>query len=196
VSAAKTKVDELPPDVPKEVPEEVIAEDVPEEPVVVEEVVPGVPAKRAIGPKEAPPFKWKLIGHANSMALTLFKAAERDDVEAQFERIRKEGYYTNLQILDVNTKVEQPPQPKSAKKAARAGGGGRARSAKASKISAGGRGGATAVVEAPMKSGKKGASGAPRSKAMAPKSGEKSIAAGKKVLAKKSAGRKAIKKKK
>jgi len=75
-----------------------------------------VAGKRALGVKEPIIFKWKLIGTSNGMALTLFKAVEREDVDAQFERIQREGYYTDLKILDAEAKVEQPTQPKGTKK--------------------------------------------------------------------------------
>ena len=80
-------------------------------------VVGPVPGKRALGTKEPIIFKWKLIGTSNNMTLTLFKSVEREDVEAQFERTQKEGYYTDLKILDVDAKVDHPVQPKGANKA-------------------------------------------------------------------------------
>jgi len=75
-----------------------------------------VAGKRALGVKEPIIFKWKLIGTSNNMTLTLFKAVEREDVDAQFERTLREGYYTDLKILDAEAKVEQPAQPKGTKK--------------------------------------------------------------------------------
>ena len=59
---------------------------------------------------------WKLIGTSNNMTLTLFKAVEREDVDAQYERTRKEGYYTDLKIVDADAKVDQPSLPKGMKK--------------------------------------------------------------------------------
>ncbi len=50
--------------------------------------------------------------------------AEREDAEAQYDRVRGEGYYTNLRILDVNERVAQPAAaekpPKAAPKTAKA----------------------------------------------------------------------------
>jgi hypothetical protein len=66
--------------------------------------------------KEPIIFKWKLIGTSNNMTLTLFKAVEREDVDAQYERTQREGYYTDLKILDADAKVDQPAQPKGTKK--------------------------------------------------------------------------------
>jgi hypothetical protein len=82
---------------------------------------PAPTGKRPLGTKEVIPFEWKLIGDAHDAALTLFKAVERDDVEVQYERVKQEGYYKNLRILDVKAKVEQPKpkkpiRPPSAKK--------------------------------------------------------------------------------
>jgi len=86
-------------------------------------VVPVSPGRRAPGTKEVIPFRWKLVGESSGFVLTLFKAIEREDVEAQLERVRIEGYYVNLRIMDVNEKVVQPPSekpPKAAPKAAKA----------------------------------------------------------------------------
>lgn len=76
-----------------------------------------VAGKRALGVKEPIIFKWKLVGRSNNMTLTLFKAVEREDVEAQFERTQREGYYKDLKILEADEKVDQPAQPKGTKKA-------------------------------------------------------------------------------
>ncbi len=72
--------------------------------------------KRALGTKEPIVFKWKLVGTSNNTTLTLFKSVEREDVDAQFERTQKEGYYTNLKILEAEAKVAQPPPPKGVTK--------------------------------------------------------------------------------
>jgi len=85
-------------------------------PVAAPAVHGPVAGKRALGVKEPIIFKWKLIGTSNNMTLTLFKAVEREDVDAQFERTHREGYYTDLKILDAEAKVEQPTQPKGTKK--------------------------------------------------------------------------------
>jgi len=75
-----------------------------------------VAGKRALGVKEPIIFKWKLIGTSHNTAMTLFKSVEREDVDAQFERTQREGYYTDLKILDADAKVDQPVQPKGTKK--------------------------------------------------------------------------------
>ncbi|MBI1826960.1 MAG: hypothetical protein HY287_08370 [Planctomycetes bacterium] len=72
-------------------------------------------AKRSIGPKEPIPFKWKIVGTADRYVLTLFKSVEREDADAQLERLSKEGYYTGLRVTDIHEKIEQPVQ-KEAKK--------------------------------------------------------------------------------
>lgn len=64
--------------------------------------------RRAPGAKEPIPFQWKLIGRSHDLIVTLFKAIEREEVEAQQARVAKDGYYTGLQILDVNAVVAQP----------------------------------------------------------------------------------------
>lgn len=88
--------------------------DVPDAPDAV--AAPAV--KRALGVKEPIEFKWKVLGSVPGAVLTLFKAVERMDADSQFERLQKEGYYKDLQVVEATFKVEQPAQPKSAKKAA------------------------------------------------------------------------------
>lgn len=102
----------------------------PDEDLIVEEdieVIPDVPvaaapgaapARKALGVKEVIPFRWKLIGKSSGFTITLFKAVEREDVEAQLERLQKEGYYTELQIVDNNMKIEQTKAARAAIKAA------------------------------------------------------------------------------
>ena len=70
-------------------------------------------AKRSIGAKEPIIFMWKLLGTSDGVILTLFKAVEREEIEAHLERVAKEGYYTDLRIVDANEKVVQtkPPIP-------------------------------------------------------------------------------------
>lgn len=68
------------------------------------------PRRGAPGAKEIPPFKWKLMGRSGDMYLTLFKAVEREEVEAQFERMSKDTYYRDLKILDADTVVPQSAQ--------------------------------------------------------------------------------------
>lgn len=75
-----------------------------------------VPGRKSLGVKEPIVFKWKVIGRSGPMFVTLFKSVEREEVEAQLERLTRDGYYTNLQILEASAKVEQPPQPKEVKK--------------------------------------------------------------------------------
>lgn len=80
--------------------------------------IDAIPAgKKSLGQKEVIPFEWKLIGDAEGYSLTLFKAIEREEVEAQFERVQKEGYYKNLKILTNNAKVAQSKTTKKTKKA-------------------------------------------------------------------------------
>jgi len=87
-----------------------------EEPEVLEEGDPGAAApaggavggKRSLGVKEVIPFAWKLIGRSGDLFLTLFKAIEREDVEAQLERVRAEGYYVDLRVLEANAPIKQP----------------------------------------------------------------------------------------
>ncbi len=69
-------------------------------------------ARRAPGTKEVIPFAWRLVGESSGAILTLFKAVERDEVESQFERLSRDGYYADLRILDVNEKIEQPASAK------------------------------------------------------------------------------------
>jgi len=71
-----------------------------------------VPGKKSLGPKDPPPFLWKLVGRSGHSILTLFKAAEREDADAQLARLSREGYYKDLQILDINAAVKQPKQPR------------------------------------------------------------------------------------
>ncbi len=96
---------------------DVVAElvELPAAPVVTAVVGP-VPGKRALGVKEPIIFKWKLIGTSHNMALTLFKSVEREEAEAQLDRLQKDGYYTELKILEAEAKVEQPLPLKGAKK--------------------------------------------------------------------------------
>ncbi|HNQ22057.1 MAG TPA: hypothetical protein PKK06_03085 [Phycisphaerae bacterium] len=98
----------------EELPDVVDAEAIPADfeatevtaPVPVE---PSAPSKRSVGPKEAPPFTWKLVGESSGLVVTLFKATDRAEVEGQLERVRKDGYYTNLQVVPIE------PTPGAAK---------------------------------------------------------------------------------
>ena len=69
----------------------------------------------APGTKEVVPFRWKLVGESSGVVLTLFKGTQREEVDAQHDRVRREGYYTNLRVLDVNEKVAAPPVEKTPK---------------------------------------------------------------------------------
>ncbi|UCE58202.1 MAG: hypothetical protein JSU63_12255 [Phycisphaerales bacterium] len=83
-----------------------------------EKAAPATP-KKPLGAKEVVPFEWKLVGEAQGMILTLFKAVEHPEVEAQLERISKDGYYSNLRILEADTKIVQPKPPTPPKKPTR-----------------------------------------------------------------------------
>jgi hypothetical protein len=98
------------------------AEEIVEEPAAVEPGAP-VPGKRQLGVKEPIVFKWKILGESEGVILTLFKGVEREEVDAQLDRLQKEGYYKNLRAVDINEKVVQPkppapPTPVSARKPA------------------------------------------------------------------------------
>lgn len=90
--------------------------DVPDAAVPAEGPAAAAPGKKPVGVKEVIPFAWKLIGQANGLYLTLFKSIEREDSDAQLERVQRDGYYTNLRVMPVNEKVEQPKPAKGAKK--------------------------------------------------------------------------------
>lgn len=74
---------------------------------------PATPGSRSSAAKEVIPFGWKLIGESDGFALTLFKSIEREDVDAQYERVKRDGHYTNLQILAADDKVKQPSSTKA-----------------------------------------------------------------------------------
>lgn len=71
------------------------------------EAVAAAPGKKSLGVKEVIPFRWKLLGAADGLTLTLFKSVEREDSDAQLERLQKEGYYKDLRIVEADAKVEQ-----------------------------------------------------------------------------------------
>lgn len=109
------EADEIPvADEPLELEEAPLA-DAPDAPVAAEGPV-AAPGKKPVGVKEVIPFAWKLIGQANGLFLTLFKSVEREDCDAQLDRVKRDGYYTNLRVAPLNEKVEQPKPAKSAKK--------------------------------------------------------------------------------
>lgn len=125
MAASKAKKEEtiIPPeelDVEAEVEVEAVDDVLAVAPIVgVPASAPGgpVPGRKSLGVKEPIVFNWKIVGRSGHMNVTLFKSVEREEVEAQLERLTRDGYYTNLQILEAKAKVEQPPQPKEAKKA-------------------------------------------------------------------------------
>lgn len=79
---------------------------------------PAPSGKKAIGVKEVPPFEWKLLGTADGYTLTLFKSVEREDSDAQLVRVRKDGYYKDLRVVDIDMKIVQPKRLRPAKKPA------------------------------------------------------------------------------
>jgi len=125
VGESKDMTTEEPEELPA--PDEVV-EAVPElaEPLeAVAAVAPVAAGRKAPGTKEPIPFRWKLVGESGGVVLTLFKATQREDVDGQCDRVRSEGYYTNLRVVDINEKLVQPPAEKPAKavqKAAKAQG--------------------------------------------------------------------------
>jgi hypothetical protein len=74
-------------------------------------------AKRALGVKEPIVFKWKVVGTSQGTVVTLYKSVEKEESEAQVERLRKEDYYHDVRLLEASAKVEQPAKP--AKKSGR-----------------------------------------------------------------------------
>jgi len=75
----------------------------------------GNTGKKPLGVKEVIPFEWKLVGSSGGLVLTLFKAIERDDVEAQRERVEREGFYQDLRVLPANEPLKQVKAIKAAK---------------------------------------------------------------------------------
>ena len=67
--------------------------------------------RRSLNVKEIPPFEWKLVGKSRGVFLTLFKAVSLEDVEAQLERVRRDGYYTEISILPLDEPIKQPRPP-------------------------------------------------------------------------------------
>ncbi len=67
-------------------------------------------AKRALGVKEPIIFKWKVVASTPGAVVTLYKSVEREEADAQAERLRKEDYYRDVRILEASAKVEQPVQ--------------------------------------------------------------------------------------
>lgn len=90
----------------QEVVDEPVAEEEEAPPAIAEEAAPPS-AKRSIGAKEPIIFKWKLLGTSDGVILTLFKAVEREEIDAHLERVAKEGLYNDLRIVDIGEKVVQ-----------------------------------------------------------------------------------------
>ena len=84
--------------------------------------VVAAPTRKPLGAKEVIPFKWKLVGETDDAALTLFKSTDRPEIDAHLERVQKEGYYRNLRVVDVDTKIKQPKPPTLPKKASKRAG--------------------------------------------------------------------------
>ncbi len=78
------------------------------------------PARRPLGAKEIIPFAWKLVGTCQNTVLTLFKTVDRVEAEGQLARVQDDCYYTDLRVLENDTKVVQPKGAKAAKVAPRA----------------------------------------------------------------------------
>jgi|GEM_PF-5315059 len=78
------------------------------------------PARKPLGVKEVIPFAWKLVGVSDGLVLTLFKSVEKEEADAQHERLKAEGYYSNLAVVDINTKVRPPRAKRKAASPAKA----------------------------------------------------------------------------
>ncbi len=74
---------------------------------------PAPAPRRGPNVKEVIPFAWKLLGVARGAILTLFKSVEREETEAQMERVLRDGYYTNLRIVENDYKIKQNSAVKS-----------------------------------------------------------------------------------
>lgn len=66
-----------------------------------------VAPRRGPNVKEVIPFAWKLLGVSRGAVLTLFKSVEREETEAQMERVLRDGYYTNLRIVENDYRIKQ-----------------------------------------------------------------------------------------
>ncbi|MEK7710561.1 MAG: hypothetical protein AAB341_01585 [Planctomycetota bacterium] len=101
-------------------PEDVapVADEVEEIPEAAPAAAP-VPGRKALGTKEPIIFKWKIVGHSRGVAVTLFKSTEREDADAQLERLTRDGYYAHLEIMDANAKVIQPEATREPKRPAK-----------------------------------------------------------------------------
>jgi hypothetical protein len=139
------------------------------------------PVRKSIGMKEVPPFLWKLVGTSGDLRVTLFKNAEREEVDAQLERLTREGYYRDLEILAIDAPVEQHKPAAAA----------RARNPEAEKAAApakGKSGGKKAPAPREEKVNfVKGLPGGSEKPAKPTKGGKKKSAAGGKAVAKKAA---------
>ena len=72
---------------------------------------PGVTVHRSSTAKEVIPFEWKLIGESEGFALTLFKSIEREDVDAQFERVQRDGYDHQARVIG-RPRMANPKAPR------------------------------------------------------------------------------------
>ncbi len=68
----------------------------------------GSAPRKTPGVKEPPQFAWKVIGKSGEAIITLFKSVEREEVEDQYKRLSRDGYYTDLEIVDISHKTVQP----------------------------------------------------------------------------------------
>lgn len=102
-------------------PEDVtlVADEVEEIPEAAPAAAPA-PGRKALGAKEPIIFKWKIVGHSRGVTVTLFKSTEREEADAQLERLTKDGYYAHLEIMDAHAKVIQPEATREPKRPAKA----------------------------------------------------------------------------
>ncbi len=70
-------------------------------------------ARKPLGAKEVIPFAWKVIGVSGEMVLTLFKSIEKEDSEAHFARLTRDGAYKNLRLVEADFKIVQPKSVKA-----------------------------------------------------------------------------------
>lgn len=59
--------------------------------------------------KEIPQFRWKVVATSTrGETVTLYKAVEREDVEAQAERMKGDSYYYDIRVVGIEL---APPKP-------------------------------------------------------------------------------------
>jgi hypothetical protein len=112
VPRSKKAADPETPEAPETLDEEPELPEVAEIPEA-EVAAPAPSGRKALGGKEVIPFKWKLLAVADGLTLTLFKAVEREDVEAQLDRLRNEAYYSDLRIVGIEEKITQAKDAKA-----------------------------------------------------------------------------------